>query len=49
MITLRNDCSVVYIYCLTEIFYRYAVWSTFDSVDTLLSVFHPVYEVDAAD
>lgn len=49
MITLRNDCSIVYVYCLTEIFYRYAVWSTFDSVDTLLSVFHPVYEADAAD
>lgn len=49
MIILRNDCFVVYVYCFIVIFYRYVVWSIFDSVDILLFVFYLVYEVDVVD
>lgn len=49
MIILRNDCFIVYVYCFIEIFYRYVVWSIFDSVDILLFVFYLVYEVDVVD
>lgn len=49
MIILRNDCFVVYVYYFIEIFYRYVVWSIFDSVDILLFVFYLVYEVDVVD